>query len=216
MKLVLLVLILGLSTNASASVIYGFEKITDNNVEDLSSQLSITLWDSTEANSQFGLMLTGTQILFTVQNNVGIASSIAEVYIDNDSLMGPSIAENSLGGSTNFSGGGASPANLPGGVGIGFDATDSYSADVNPGPPTNGVSASDDILGLIIGLGSYADFDAVVAAVNDGSLRFGYHVRSIGAAGGSDGYASLVPVPAAVWMLGTGLLGLIGFGRRKI
>lgn len=209
--------VLGLITNANAaSVTYGFEKITNNNVEDISSQLSITLWDSMEANSQFGtLSLAANQVLFTVQNNVGIASSVAEVYID-DGLLGPSIAANSLGGFTNFSGGGANPSDLPGGGDVGFMATTNFSADVNPGPPSNGVDASDDILGLILGLGSFADFNAVIAAVNDGSLRFGYHVRSIGVAGGSDGYVSVVPLPAAVWFLGTGLLALIGFSRRKI
>ena len=212
----LLGLILGLSANAAASVMYGFERITNNNVEDISSQLSITLWDSMEANSQFmGLSLSGSEILFTVQNNVGTASSIAEVYID-DGLLGPSVAVNSLSGSTSFTGGGASPSNLPGGNTVGFNATTSFSADVNPGPPANGVNTSNDILGLILGLGSFADFDAVVAAVNNGSLQFGYHVRSIGVAGGSDSYVSTVPVPAAVWMLGAGLLGLVSFGRRKV
>jgi hypothetical protein len=204
-----------LSGNSSAmTMTYDFVKITNNNMEDLSSQLSITLWDETAADTQFGEIIDSNQILFTVQNNVGIASNIAEVYID-DGLLGPSVVVNSLGGFTDFSGGGATPSDLPGGNTVGFSATASFSADVNPGPPANGVNASNDILGLILGLGSFADFDAVIAAVNDGSLRFGLHVRSIGIAGESDSYVSAVPVPAAVWLMGTGLVGLIGFGRRR-
>ncbi|QPK64598.1 VPLPA-CTERM sorting domain-containing protein [Methylomonas sp. LL1] len=45
---------------------------------------------------------------------------------------------------------------------------------------------------------------------NDGKGNFGPH----------DGYvlniqASPVPIPASIWMLGSGLIGLLGFGRRK-
>lgn len=196
-------------------VSYGFDKVTSNNVEDISSQLSITIWDSSEANSTFGTSLLANQVLFTVQNAVGIDSNIAEVYID-DGLLGPSVTINSLGGFTDFSGGGAAPGNLPGGGTVGFNATTIFSADVNPGPPTNGVNQSIDILGIVIGLGSYADFNAITAAVDTGDLRFGYHVRSIGTAGGSDSYVSTaVPVPAAVWLFGSALIGLAGIKRKK-
>ena len=198
-------------------VSYGFEKITNNNTEDLSSQLSITIWDAAEANSTFSLSLSASEVLFTVENDVGVASNIAEIYID-DGLLGPSVVVNSLGGFTNFSGGGAAPSNLPGGAGIGFNATTLFSADVNPGPPPNGVNESIDILGITLGLGSFADFNAIIAAVESGDLRFGYHVRSIGTAGGSDSYASVpsaVPVPAGMWLFCSALLGLAGIKRKR-
>lgn len=198
----------------AAMVSYGFEKITNNNVEDISSQLSISIWDSTEANSTFGTSLLASEVLFTVQNAVGITSNIAEVYID-DGLLGPSVTVNSLGGFTNFSGGGAAPGNLPGGGSVGFNATTIFSADVNPGPPPNGVNESNDILGIILGLGSYADFNAITAAVDTGDLRFGYHVRSIGVADGSDSYVNVVPIPAGVWLFGSAIAGLIGFRSKR-
>jgi hypothetical protein len=209
------VAILLASFNASAiSYTYDFYKITDNNTEDLSSQLSITLWSYDEANATFGTSLDDTQVLFTVTNNVGIDSNISEVYFD-DGLLGPSVAINSLGGFTSFTGGSADPGNLPGGEGIDpvFSSSTNFSADVDPGSPTNGVDDAADILGISLGLGSYADADAVNAAVLGGDLRFGLHVRSIGTLGGSDSYVSPVPgegvpVPSTLFLLGLGLLGL--------
>ena len=211
-------LLLGSSYASASMVTYGFEKLTNNNVEDISGQLSITLWDAAMANAEFGTSLAATQVLFTVQNNVGIASNISEVYFD-DGLLGPSTVINSLGGFTDFDGGGASPGPLPGGntASPPFIATQDFSADVNPGPPNRGINASDDILGIVLGLGSFTDFNAVAAAVDDGSLRFGLHVRSIGVADGSDSYINVnpIPVPAAAWLFGTALLGLIGIKRKK-
>lgn len=200
----------------AATVTYGFEKITNNNVEDISSQLSITIWDAAEANSTFGLSLLASEVLFTVHNDVGIASNIAEVYFD-DGLLGPSVAVNSLGGFTNFTGGGANPSNLPGGNDVGFSATTLFSADVNPGPPNNGVNQSIDILGISLGLGSYADLNAIAAAVDSGDLRFGYHIRSIGVAGGSDSYVntSVIPLPAGIWLFGSAIAGLIRLRAKR-
>jgi hypothetical protein len=43
----------------------------------------------------------------------------------------------------------------------------------------------------------------------DSSAQFGYDNIVVNA-------ASVVPVPAAVWLFGSGLLGLIGFARRKV
>lgn len=200
----------------AATVTYGFEKVTNNNVEDISSQLSITIWDAAEANSTFNLSLLASEILFTVHNDVGITSNVAEVYID-DGLLGPSVAVNSLGGFTNFSGGGANPSNLPGGNSIGFSATTLFSADVNPGPPNNGVNQSNDILGISLGLGTFADINAIAAAVNSGDLRFGYHVRSIGVAGESDSYVNtVIPLPAGIWLFGSALVGMIGLRLKQI
>jgi hypothetical protein len=218
-----------LSFHASAATItYDFYKLTDNATEDLSSQLSMTVWDSTAANSQFSTSLNAGQVLFTVQNNVGIASNIAEVYFD-DGLLGPSVALNSLGGYTDFTGGGANPSNLPGGDGAvpPFESSVTFSADVNPGPPGNGVNTSLDILGIVLGLGSLVDFDGVAAAVSAGTLRFGLHVRSIGVSGGSASYINNPPptidppevsVPGTSLLLGIGLLGLAwpGVWRQRL
>lgn len=210
-----IIMLFSFKTVSAASVTYGFELIPQdplNNIEDISSQLSITIWEYDQANTEFGLSLTSSQILFTAQNNVGIASSISEIYFD-DGLLGPSQVFNSLGGSTSFTGGGANPGDLPGGGPVGFTATQSFSADAQ-GNPSLGVDTAQDIVGIFFGLGAFADYNAVVDAVNTGDLRFGYHIRSIGVAGESDSYVSVVPVPAAVWMFGSAL-GLLGWFRHK-
>jgi hypothetical protein len=64
-------------------------------------------------------------------------------------------------------------------------------------------------------------FNDVLTELGDGRLRLGLHVRSF-----SDGLsASFVnkptppvlntPVPAAAWLLGSGLIGLAGIGHRR-
>jgi hypothetical protein len=210
------------SLHASANMIQiSFYQLTNNNTEDLSSQLYATLWDADMANAQYGTSLGSDQILFTFHNDVGTTSNIAEIYFD-DGLLGPSVALNSLGGFTNFTGGGANPGNLPGGMDAlpEFNATQEFSADVNPGNPANGINEAGDILGVQLGLGSagsglYETWDQVAQGMADGDLRLGLHVRTIGALGGSDSYVSLppdfdngVPVPGTLFLFGLGLLGL--------
>lgn len=221
------VILLAAFNASAASITYGFFKLTNNNVEDLSGQLSITMMDASTANATFGVgTIAADQLLFTVENDVdaGFASNVAEVYFD-DGLAGPSMPLNSLGGFTNFIGGSANPSNLPGANNVtpSFQATMDFSADVNPGPPVNGVNTSADILGIVLGLGSFADFGAAAIAVAAGDLRFGLHVRSIGVAGDSDSYIGggpdpdirIVPIPAAAWLFGSALLGLVAVTRRK-
>jgi hypothetical protein len=55
-----------------------------------------------------------------------------------------------------------------------------------------------------------------------GDLRIGIHVQSFGN-GGSESFVndpglppSIVPIPAAAWLLGSGLIGLAGVARRKV
>jgi hypothetical protein len=215
------------ATHASAAdITYNFSRITNNSATDVASQLSITLWDADGANSAFGEnTVANGAILFTVKNAVGIRSSVSEVYFDdgdgNGRLAGPSTVINNLGGTTKFTGGSASPSNLPGGnlASPAFIATQTFSVDSTPGNPDNGVNASADILGIVLGVGSLVDFNGVAAAVADGSLRFGLHVRDLGVnAKGesiSDSFVNEVPLPAAAWLFGSALLGFAGITRRR-
>jgi hypothetical protein len=213
------------ATHASAAdITYNFGRITNNYATDLASQLSITLWDAAGANAEFNnTALVDGQVLFTVMNAVGTQSSISEVYFD-DGLLGPSQVINSLGGFTNFTGGsvGVNPGNLPAGENVGFQATAGFSVDTANGPPSNGVNTSTDILGIVFGAGDLVNFAGVAAAVADGSLRFGLHVRDlqvVGADGStsttSDSFVNEVPLPAAVWLFGSALIGFAGISRRK-
>ena len=58
------------------------------------------------------------------------------------------------------------------------------------------------------GINSFAMFDTALTTGLDGVYRGDLTVDGV--------VVSAVPVPAAAWLFGTGLLGLIGFGRRKI
>jgi hypothetical protein len=54
-----------------------------------------------------------------------------------------------------------------------------------------------------------------VGDVNDPNLDSAAFIANLRAASGSSGTTPTVPIPAAVWLLGSGLLGLVGVARRK-
>lgn len=241
-------LLLEIQASRAASVTVAFERITSNNAENVEGQLKATVYDYLEANSTYGsggtnqiANLLSNQILITLTNNVGVASSISEFYIDDDTVLdnkdvvvtpGTVLSSqyqiyNSLGGFTDFSGPGANPDNLPSGntVSPAFEATTIFSVDAQ-GNPDLGVDAKADIVGIAFTLITGKDFDDVEDALNDGTIRFGMHLRSIGAAEDSDsfvnsppsGTSSVVPLPSAAWA-GMALLGVMGgvhvFRRRR-
>lgn len=194
----------GIATSAHADTIdVSFIRITSNASENVASQFTATIYDNIEANSTYSTSLTSDQILITFTNAVGTDSSISEIYIDDGTIVGQSAVLNSLGGFTQFTGGGASPVNLPGGNTLvpAFVATSIFSADAQ-GNPSRGVDTSTDILGIAYTLFPGLDLADVQAALYDGSLRIGVHVRSIGAGGQSDAFVNPEPATFAIMSLG--------------
>lgn len=215
---------------AAMFTIDDFERITNNNVENVASQFSVDVLDQSSALSVFGVNIDADEVLFAFYNNVGIASSISEIYFDDGTLLGLTSVLNSLGGFTDFSQG-ASPPDLPGGETIDppFEVTAGFLADAQ-GNPSNGIDTSSDILGIVIELLPGLGLGDVESAIDDGTLRIGLHVRSIGVAGDSDSFVNdggfdgqdeqfgEAPEPASVVVWGTLAVGLVagaGLCRRR-
>ncbi|MGA1874493.1 MAG: PEP-CTERM sorting domain-containing protein [bacterium] len=197
-----------------------FQRITDNSPIDIADQLALTIFDDIEANSTYGLGLGPDEVLFTFMNNVGIESSITSIYIDDGTILGISMVYNNLDGvdgSTSFTGGGASPVNLPGGQNLNppFEATASFCADARN--PHSGINDATDILGIVYQLQEgTGGFTGIESAIQSGALRFGLHVTSIGGNDGeSDGFVNTpVPEPSTILLFCIGFLG-IGLIRRR-
>ncbi len=204
--------VMAVSLGAQADTIdVSFIRVTANAGEDVAGQFTATIYDDAEANSTYGTSLTPGQVLFTFTNAVGISSSISEIYMDDGTILGQDSVLNSLGGFTQFTGGGANPSNLPGGNTLvpPFVATAAFSADAQ-GNPTRGVDDSSDILGIVYDLLPGLGLNDVRAALIDGTLRIGLHVRSIGLGGESDAFVNPEPTTLALM----GLSGLVLIRRR--
>ena len=186
------------------AVTLSFDCITGNVAGDCTigeAQLSVEVTDA-------GLGLA----LFTFYNSGANASSIADVYFDDGTLLGIASIDNSDPG-VDFATG-ASPPNLPGANNASPPFVAGFSADSNPPVQPSGVNPGES-LGITFDLQSGGTFADVLAELANGELRIGIHVQGY-ATGGSESFVNNpVPVPAAVWLFGPGLLGLVGVARRK-
>lgn len=175
-----------------------------------------------------------TQALFTFLNTGPDACSITDIYFDNYGWVLGRIAEE---GGIDNSGGGvsfskdASPANLPGGGGLDFPFFAHFSAEADPigeqnGVTDNGVNPGES-LGILFDLAYSQSFGDVLSALQDVSeypvvpLRIGIHVQGF-AGEGSESFVNAmeptslpVPEPNTMFLLGLGLIGLAGVGRKK-
>jgi len=197
-----LVAVLSVSFSGSPCLadMYGFDQITANGNTDVSSQLTVTV---TDAGSD--------QVLFTFNNNGPIASSIADVYFDDGTLLDLASITNGPGVTFNTP---ATPADLPGGnlATPPFVTTDQFSADSDTPIMIKGVNPGE-WLGITFDLQNGKTFADTIAALADGSLRIGLHLQAIDAVeglGGSESFVA-VPVPGALLL---GLLGLAAAGLK--
>ncbi len=192
---------------------YNFTQITNNGSTPVASQLLVNVTQS------------GSNVLFKFTNSSVIASSIADIYFDyGNTNYFTSISNNILGAAGESAGvnfrDGATPANLPGGNPIGFtaDARGSSAPPVSP----NGINASTEFAAFLGVLGITSSFGDVIAALDSNAFRIGLHVQAIGDLGKSESFVSApgspsqVPVPGAIWLFGSAILGFAGFSNRKI
>jgi len=200
------------ATGAGAEVISNWLNITNNGNSNVGSQLSVEV------------TAVGTdKVLFKFMNNVGIASSITDIYFD-DGTMPVLATPMGLVGSTGVSfSQNATPPNLPGANGAvpPFNTTIGLSADSNPPVSANGINAASEWLELTLNLVSGKSFADVIADLNSGDLRIGMHIQSIGTTRGSDSYVNgrpsfgpPIPAPAAIAVFGVALAGL-GLALRR-
>jgi hypothetical protein len=186
--------------SASAST-YGFTNITNNGNSDLSSQLSVEV------------LAVGTQASFKFLNNVGIASSITDIYFDDvNSPLFNDIVFSAASPGVSFDSS-ATPGNLPGGNSIGFNAD--YSGGSTSPVPHNGVNSSSEWVTFVGTFAGGNDFNGLIAALNNNTFRIGLHVQAIGRTDGSDSYVSAVPLPAAAWLFGSALFGFMMVSNRR-
>jgi hypothetical protein len=188
---------------------YTFTKLTNNGNVDVASQLLVEVIDG----------MDGT-VTFKFTNDVGIASSITDVYFDDGTLL--AIAQITSSSGVDFTSP-ATPGNLSGAnlASPPFVTTQNFSADSTPPASQNGVDDDDEWLKIKFTLQdaspgvpqTYAD---TIAALNSGALRIGLHVQAIGTTGGSDSYVNAVPDGGAtIALLGMALTGMGVFARRK-
>ncbi|MDX2151770.1 MAG: PEP-CTERM sorting domain-containing protein [Bryobacteraceae bacterium] len=223
-----LALLLALPALSFGNYDLGFSCIDDGAVDacvqNLAGQLKVNVQDTAG----------GAQ--FTFYNNVGIASSITDIYFDLPGLSTTNPKPETLllflspntpvitdsGAGVAFSAG-ADPGNLPRSTTPDPDFDTLYSADSDAPPSQNGVASSTEWVRFVFKYAATKDFDDVLSALEDGSLRIGLHVQSIGTAGRSDAYINdpfeppqEVPEPGTyAALVGVGMGAFLWLQRRR-
>jgi hypothetical protein len=195
------------TANAASAAVFQFGCITNNLAGDCTIAETAFQVEVTDAGAGF--------VDFTFTRSGPDQANLSEVYFDDGTLLGISTITSSSG--VVFTGGSASPPDLPGGDMIGFEVSAGFLAEANNPAPKKGVNDNADWLTITFALINGKTFADTIAAMGN-DLLIGIHVTAF-ASGGSESLVSpppgtVIPVPAAVWLFGSAL-GLLGWVRRR-
>lgn len=200
--------------SALASTTYSFSCFTNNNAAscaglNASGQIEVAVSNP-----------SGDQVQFLLTNALGgLASSIANVYWQSNLLnYSAPVITNSVG--VSFATGGA-PPNLPSGNTLSPSFTTDFRVSADSPAPSNGINPGEQ-LAVTLALASNVTFQQFIDSLNNpvnGDSRIGLHVISIGTAGDSESLVlvphTVIPVPGALPLMLSGLLGLTLLARRR-
>lgn len=213
---VCVIVVLGCLVGNAHGAVLSFYCLTNNNSADAAigvAQLSVEVTSPAAG-----------YVLFEFRNIGPAASSIADVYWDDGSLLTLEYlidADDGVGGDSgvDFSPG-ASPGKLPGGKNASpeFVVTENFLTDSDPPARPSGVDPGEQ-LGVLYTLQVGASFQDIIDELATGTMRIGLHVQGFDSEG-SESFinyplSEAIPEPATLAVMGCGAIGLLRRRRLK-